>query len=126
MEFKKYNGRVYIASPYTMGNVNENVKKSITAANTLLLLGFQPYAPLLNHYWNLQHEHSYDEWLQFDMAWMLQCNYVLRLPGESKGADIEVQVAKENNIPVYYEIVDLLEEFIYKRINKYLKSCSGV
>jgi hypothetical protein len=124
MELKKYRGRVYIASPYTLGAVEENVRYSIQQANVLLLLGFQPYAPLLNHYWNQQWEHSYEEWLQFDISWMLQCDCVLRLPGESKGADLEVQIAKEHNIPVYFDMTDLLtQECIYKVVDKLMSGC---
>jgi hypothetical protein len=39
---------------------------------------------------------------------ILTCDAVLRLPGESKGADGDVRIAKQNNIPVYYELADLL------------------
>ena len=41
---------------------------------------------------------------------MLMCDAVLRLPGESKGADNEVRVAKANKIPVFYSI-DALTQY---------------
>jgi len=39
----------------------------------------------------------------------LKCNAVLRLPGESKGADAEVALAEENGIDVFYSIEDLIQ-----------------
>lgn len=35
------------------------------------------------------------------------CDAVLRLPGESKGADNDVRLAKERGIPVYYRLEDV-------------------
>lgn len=35
------------------------------------------------------------------------CNAVLRLPGDSRGADQDVAIAHEQGIPVYYSIDDL-------------------
>ncbi|ASY62042.1 hypothetical protein SJ05684_c05780 [Sinorhizobium sojae CCBAU 05684] len=35
------------------------------------------------------------------------CDAVLRLPGESKGADNDVRLARERGIPVYYRLGDV-------------------
>jgi hypothetical protein len=35
------------------------------------------------------------------------CDAVLRLPGDSKGADLDVRIAKERGIPVYSSIDDV-------------------
>ena len=40
---------------------------------------------------------------------ILKCDAVLRLPGKSKGADSDVLIALQNNIPVFYELDDLLK-----------------
>jgi hypothetical protein len=42
-----------------------------------------------------------------DFEWLKCCDAVLRLPGESTGADREVALAKELGIPVYYSIADI-------------------
>ena len=42
--------------------------------------------------------------LGIDLEWVSCSDAVLRLPGESAGADREVQHAKSLNIPVYYSI----------------------
>lgn len=36
------------------------------------------------------------------------CDAVLRLPGESKGADQDVAIARERGLPVYYSIEELV------------------
>ena len=40
---------------------------------------------------------------------LLKCDAVLRLEGESKGADQDVRIAKERGLKVYYKLEDILE-----------------
>ena len=40
---------VFIASPYTLGDVMDNVKKSMEIGDALMSLGFTPFVPLLFH-----------------------------------------------------------------------------
>ena len=42
--------KVYIAGPYTLGNVEENVRKAIFAADVILRLGHAPYLSHLTHF----------------------------------------------------------------------------
>lgn len=35
------------------------------------------------------------------------CDAVLRLPGESRGADNDVRLARERGLPVYFDIADI-------------------
>ena len=99
--------RIYIASPYTNGDQAENVRIQIDAANDLMKLGYAPFWPLHSHFLHMVHPHSYETWLAVDFSWILACDAVLRLPGESKGADHEVAFAMENNIPVFFSIDEL-------------------
>ena len=99
--------KIYIASPYTLGDVAVNVKNSIDAANELIKHGFAPYCPLLSHFHHMIHPQEYDVWMDVGLTWLVQCDAVLRLPGESKGADIECQIALEGGIPVFYTIEKL-------------------
>ena len=103
--------KVYIASPYTVGDVAVNVKRQLDAANMLMDLGFTPFVPLYSHFQHMVHPRPYQEWLYLDLEWLPVCDVILRLPGESKGADIEVQKAKELNKPVVYSIDELLRDF---------------
>lgn len=96
--------KVYIASPYTLGDVAINVKFQMDIADELMNLGFAPFVPLYSHFQHMAHPRIYTDWIKFDKIWVLSCDYLLRLGGESKGADGEVQLALENNIPVFYSI----------------------
>jgi hypothetical protein len=99
--------KVYIASPYTKGDVALNVKRQMECANQLMDLGFAPFVPLYTHFQHMAYPRPYKEWLEFDKIWVLTCDCLLRLDGESTGADLEVELAKENNIPVFYDISEL-------------------
>ena len=94
--------RVYIASPYTIGDKDENVKVQLDAASELIDRGYAPFAPLLSHFIHLHHEKDYNVWLNQCFEWIPQCDCMLRLPGTSNGADKEVIYANELGIPVFY------------------------
>lgn len=99
---------VYIASPYTLGDVAVNVRNSIIAADQLALMGFVPCVPLMSHFWHMLIPHDYEFWTKLDMEWVRRCDCVLRLPGKSKGADAEVKLAESIGMKVYYSMTDLL------------------
>ena len=106
--------RCYISSPYTAPSSGErllNVLESCAVWDELMNLGFFPYSPLWSHWQNELFPRSYDDWMASDLVWLEPCQALLRLPGESKGADIEVKFANEHNIPVFYSIEDLVEAF---------------
>ena len=98
---------VFIASPYTLGDVGVNVKESMDVANTLMNLGYNPFIPLLYHFQHIVNPRPYEDWIEIDLHWLSKCDCVLRLPGESSGADGEVKRAGELGIPVYYSINEL-------------------
>ncbi len=94
--------KVYIASPYSKGNQAENVRASMDAFDELAKMGFAPFSPLLSHFQHLVHPLPYDIWLSLDLEWLRVCDCVLRLPGESGGADKEETEAKRIGIPVFH------------------------
>lgn len=101
---------VYVAGPYTKGDVYVNVRNAILAGNELYDAGHMPFIPHLNHFWHLITPRPEQEWLIWDVVWLLRCDVLLRLPGESKGADQEIEIAKANRIPVFYSMDDCLKE----------------
>ena len=94
--------RVYIAGPYTNGDVGVNVHNAIRAADEVLELGHTPFVPHLTHFWHLLFPHPYETWTRIDNAWIPHCDVVLRLLGESKGADDEVELARTYDIPIIH------------------------
>lgn len=100
--------KVYIASPYTIGNKMVNVATQIDAAEALLNAGHIPFTPLMCHFHEEIYPHSYDTWTRWGIEWLKLCDAIIRLPGESRGADKEVAEAKRNLIPVYFSVNNFL------------------
>jgi hypothetical protein len=93
--------KVYVAAPYTIGDVGINVRWAIEAGDALLMRGFIPFIPHLSHFWHLLTPHDYETWLAFDLEWLSTCDAVFRVAGESAGADREVEKAKRYGILVF-------------------------
>jgi len=74
-------------------------------------LGFLPFAPLYSHYIHERHQKSYDAWMETDYEWIDVCDCILRLPGESGGADLEVKYAQKTGKLVFYTLKELVEYF---------------
>lgn len=103
--------KVYIASPYTKGDVAVNVKRQLDMADELMTLGYCPFAPLYSHFQHMAHPRPYTDWIAIDLEWVPACDVVLRLDGDSSGADGEVAFAKARGIPVVYSLSELLAAF---------------
>lgn len=118
--------RVYIASPYTIGDIAVNVKRQLDMADELMDLGFAPFAPLYSHFQHMAHPRPYQDWIDIDLEWVAVCDCVLRLSGESKGADGEVKFAEELGIPVFYSVIELVKFYKEELLKtKYSKQVEG-
>lgn len=102
--------RVYIAGPYT-GDEAANVRAAIEAAEFVRNAGHVPFVPHLMHFWGLQHPRPYGDWLAQCLVWLACCEAVLRLPGHSAGADVEVATAAKLGIPVFHAPLDLIHAY---------------
>jgi hypothetical protein len=98
--------RVYVAGPYT-SDPEGNTRRAIAMGTLLMDCGFAPFIPHLNHYWHAIDPRPYEEWLEYDLSWVAVSEALLRLPGESPGADREVDYANRAGIPVF-ETLELL------------------
>ena len=103
--------KVYIASPYTKGDIAVNVKRQLDCFDELVNYGFAPFAPLYSHFQHMAHPRPYEDWIKLDLEWVTVCDCVLRLDGESSGADGEVKFAEERNIDVFYSIEELVDYY---------------
>jgi len=104
--------RIYVAGPYTKGDVALNVRNAFAAANQLADRGFAPFVPHSTHFWHMLFPWPYEFWLELDKEFLRFCQAVLRLPGESSGADKEVELAAQLGIPVFREIEEVVEHFV--------------
>jgi len=107
--------KVYIASPYTLGeDTAANVKLQIDTVDTLIGLGFCPFAPLMSHFQHMIHPRPYNDWMEQDFEWVKACDCLLRIGGDSPGGDKEAALAKSLGKPVLYSLTDLVKK--YKRL----------
>jgi hypothetical protein len=122
--------RVYIAGPISTGDLYGNVAQATKVFRDLVDIGVAPWCPHWSVFsgelyvdpegdaedgnvWTTARVNgcglTHKQWLDVDLAWVEAADAVLRLPGESKGADAEVARAREVGIPVFYSVgeVDL-------------------
>ncbi len=109
--------RIYVAGP--IGALDDGrparIRAAIDAGAALLLAGFAPFVP---HLWAAamqDHEVSadalatYEHWMAYDFEFLSACAAVLRIPGDSPGADREVAVAVGNGMPVFQSVEECIE-----------------
>lgn len=101
---------VYIAGPYTQGDVTANVYRALDVATLLLDAGMTPIVPHLSHWWDRLYPRDYQVWIDYDLRLLAKADILLRLPGESPGADGEVARAFELGIPVVHTVAEAIAE----------------
>lgn len=112
---------ILIAGPYRGGTnddpklIQQNLEKLEAVALPLFRMGHLPVIgewlalPLLHLAGSKQiGDNAWDE-IQYPVAHRLleKCDAVLRLEGESKGADNDVRIAKERGLKIYYRLEDI-------------------
>lgn len=103
--------RVYIAGPIT-SNPPDHTRNALIHANYIMAVGYAPYVPHLTVFWEMvTGRREWEEWLAYDENWLAVCDVLLRMPGESPGADREVAFAEAHGIPVVYSIHELERRF---------------
>jgi len=122
--------RIYIAGPITKGDLAHNIRQAEVAFFRLLKAGHAPLCPHWSCYSTgpinarelpgmagFVYAHAtahgggnctHADWLGADLPWVAVSDAVLRLPGESSGADAEVAHALANDIRVFLDLDELL------------------
>lgn len=112
---------ILIAGPYRSGTNNdpELMKKNLEHLESVVLPLFRKgHMPIIGEWLALPllklagaKEPGDDVWqeIQYSAAhrMLLKCDAVLRLKGESKGADNDVKVARANGLKVYYSLDEI-------------------
>ena len=108
--------RIYVAGAISNPILEKgltNIRKGIIKGVELLKLGYAPYIPHLDYQFNLMQDDHIDVELyyRYDLEWLSVCEAVLVVEGweESKGVKAELEFAKKHNIPIYYNVKDLLD-----------------
>ena len=98
---------IYVAGPYTKGDVAQNVKTAIHEGDYIARLGHVPFIPHFSHFWHMIIPHDYEFWMELDFAWIAKCDALYRIKGESSGADREVELARSLGLTVYTSVFDI-------------------
>lgn len=93
--------RVYVAGPMTKGDKEENLSRAIAAGEQLMAAGLAPHVPQCTYCWSDNFSHAHEEWMRIDLPWVEAADAVVRLSGESKGADMETAAAEKAGVPVF-------------------------
>lgn len=120
---KKKPLKIYIAGPYCPRNcdlhtapvyAHRNVKKAIEIFWELVKKGHLPYIPHLTHFLQLEIPEdmtipSQEFWYKFDLEWLKCCDAIFMLEGweNSKGAKLELEIAKKLGLQVFYKLEDV-------------------
>jgi hypothetical protein len=100
---------VYVAGPMRLGSMDENVRAAILEAERLRRARIVPYTPQLSMLWNLVTPVSFEDWMELDEQVIARCDGLLRLPGESVGADREVEIAARYGVPVFMTVEGVID-----------------
>ena len=100
--------KIYVAGPYTKGDVVLNTRKAIEVGEKIAELGHVPFIPHLTLFWHMLYPHTdIDFWYTYDNEWLKSCDALFRIPGESTGADAEVKLARKLGLPVFYMLSEI-------------------
>lgn len=92
---------VYVAGPYTRPDPILNTRRAIYVADELVADGAAVVIPHLSLLWHLVSPQPIDEWYSRDLDILDHCHALVRFPGESSGADKEVNRARELGLSVF-------------------------
>lgn len=117
---KKRKPTVYIASPYSKGDVAINAHFQCKIFDQLLTDDkVIPVAPLWSHFQHLLFPRPYQDWIKYDQEMLYLYDCCLRLNSQldklgyleskSSGADAEAETFINDSKPVFYSIEDLYQ-----------------
>jgi hypothetical protein len=92
---------LYVAAPYTRPDPVRNTHAVCRVAMAIYeQTEWAPLVPHLSLLWHAVTPRENEFWLEYDLHLMRKCQAVVRLPGESPGADAEIVEAERLGIRV--------------------------
>lgn len=118
---------IFISGPYTAKTrqeIKQNIRKAEDLAEKVLLLGLVPVIPHKNTSFFDERDAfkswEHNDWIErYCIPLLTRCDAILLTEGweNSKGAISEVLWAKENKMPIFYNIEELEESICHKNQN---------
>jgi hypothetical protein len=106
MKLKKSKGNImkpeiiYVAGPYSQGDVAENVRNAMYKGMEINDLGHYAVIPHLTHFLHMFNPRPYKYWLDLDNRIIPKCTAITRIAGESDGADKELELAMKLGLKI--------------------------
>lgn len=91
---------MYVAGPIS-GDPFGCVAQAMAVFGPLRHVGVIPFMPQLSVIGEMVAVQGYEAWMDYDLDVIGRCDGLVRLPGVSPGADLEVAVAIEAGLPVF-------------------------
>lgn len=102
--------RIYIAGPYSgkEEEIKKNVEKALEAGREIVKKGHNVFIPHLFHFIgsNPHAVLTWEEWHVRFLDWLCSCD-ALYFIGNSRGANDELNHAKELGIKIYYSLEEI-------------------
>lgn len=110
--------KVYVSGPISNGgsrtdeaSIDSWCHLAASAAQELIEKGFAVLWPhgtvWMERLTGIKNHHGV--WIENDLPWVLSADAVLRIPGDSTGADAECEAARNAGIPVFRSVPELVE-----------------
>jgi hypothetical protein len=111
--------RIYIAGKLNAAAVNyiKNCHNMIRKADEIRKLGFSVYIPCLDFLSGIvQGDYNYYDYFDNNLPWLECADALFVMPDSEKstGTQIEIGIAHERGIPIFYEISNLVEWSLQK------------
>lgn len=108
--------RIYVAGAYSSHDTMEvwaNMRRGIQLSIQVVKAGFAPFTPWFDFLFPIMAEDiTLKELQEYSLAWLEKSDALLVVPENveaSKGTQVEIQKAKELNIPVFWSLGELIE-----------------
>lgn len=118
--------KIYISGPITNGMQkdtysDDDVTSAIDVAIELIRMGHNPFTPQLTVFYAERISQRdgiswakasnsiapYAKWIANDLLWIDVCDAVFRMPGNSRGANMEVAYAETRNKPIFHSLEEV-------------------
>jgi len=93
---------IYLAGPITRPDPMANAHTACNIATAMVDAGFTPFVPQCSIIWQTIQPRPWAWWLEYDFRILANCSLLMRIPGESQGADAEIKEAKRIGVPVVF------------------------
>lgn len=110
--------RIYVAGAYSgpdIMNILGNMRRGLDLSTEVLKAGFAPFSPWTDFQFSMVKDGiSLQDYYEFSLSWLMSAEAVIVVPEgaeESKGTQLELAVAKDRGLPIFWDLEELKAHF---------------